>query len=231
MTPTRRNGFLGNNIKVHFAGSDGNEGAYAALRAANVKYRLYSCYRYIYKEGGNLTLPQNHVIKAECKYNNHVIQDSGLFTLMFGAAKGKRLSLEYLINWQDRLIDFVEKNKLNCTCVEVDCQKVLGTEEAWYLRKRMKEKLPNKQINVFHYEDGKEGLDRLIDFSEYIAISVPELRIIKKKTYKQYVSILAKYIKDKKPNIDIHLLGCTENDLLKKTVFAQAPTLHRGLLG
>ena len=33
-----------NNIKVHFAGSDGGEIFYAALLAAQTKYRLFSCY-------------------------------------------------------------------------------------------------------------------------------------------------------------------------------------------
>ena len=83
----------------------------------------------------------------------------------------------------------------------------------------MKELLPNRQINVFHYEDGKDGLDRLIDFSDYIAISVPELRIVKPKTYKKYTSQLARYIKKKKPSIDIHLLGCTEFGLLSENSF------------
>ena len=38
-----------NNIKVHFAGSDGGEIFYAALLAAQTKYRLFSCYKYILK--------------------------------------------------------------------------------------------------------------------------------------------------------------------------------------
>jgi hypothetical protein len=76
----------------------------------------------------------------------------------------------------------------------------------------MKNDLPdNRQINVFHFEDGQKGLDKLIEFSDYIAISVPELRSIGKKNY---VENIAHYIKNKKPDIDIHLLGCTENKLL-----------------
>ena len=70
------------------------------------------------------------------------------------------------------------------TCVEIDCQKVLGVEDAWYFRERMRRRLKNPQINVFHFEDGRRGLDRLIDFSSYIALSIPELRIIKPKTFR-----------------------------------------------
>lgn len=41
-----------NNIKVHFAGSDGGEIFYAALLAAQTKYRLFSCYKYIPTRAG-----------------------------------------------------------------------------------------------------------------------------------------------------------------------------------
>lgn len=212
---------LGSNIKVHFAGSDGEEIFYASLCAAETRYRLFSCYKYIVNKNveDDFTLPENHVIRVQDKEQNHVIQDSGLFTLMFGAGKGQKQTIESLTAWQDKLIKFVQQNNLNCTCVEIDCQKVLGVEEAWYFRKRMKQKLKNRQINVFHYEDGKDGLDRLIKFSDYIAISVPELRIVKPKEYKRYVTDLAHYIKRKKPSIDIHLLGCTEFGLLEKNKF------------
>ena len=92
-----------------------------------------------------------------------------------------------------------------------------GVEKAWEFRERMRKDLPNNRIiNVYHIEDGKKGLDRLIDFSEYIAISVPELRFAGKK---EYVYSLASYIKNRKPNIDIHLLGCTELKLLEKCKF------------
>lgn len=138
---------------------------------------------------------------------------------MFGAGKNRKVDHDYLIRWQDKLIKFVMQNHLKCTCVEIDCQKLLGVEEAWFFRKRMKEKLPNRQINVFHYEDGKEGLDRLIDFSDYIAFSVPELRLVKPKTYKKDAVYLARYAKKRKPDIDIHMLGCTEYGMLKDISF------------
>lgn len=213
--------FLGNNVKIHFAGSDGAELYHAALKAADVHYRLYSVFPFIDKKltSDNYTLPQDHTIRVQDREMKHVIQDSGLFTLMFGAGKGRKVDHDYLVKWQDKLIKFVLQNNLNCTCVEIDCQKLLGVEEAWFFRKRMKELLPNRQINVFHYEDGKEGLNRLIDFSDYIAISVPELRIVKPKTYKKDAIALAKYCKSRKPEIDIHMLGCTEYSMLKDIKF------------
>ena len=108
---------------------------------------------------------------------------------------------------------------MQATCVEIDCQKVLSPEAAWFFRERMRRLLPNRQINVFHYEDGKDGLDRLIEFADYIAISVPELRIVKPKTFREDTKRLAYYIKDKKPEIDIHLLGCTDIKMLRECSF------------
>lgn len=148
-----------------------------------------------------------------------MILDSGLFTLMFGGGKGTPQTKESLTLWQDKTFKFIRQNNFNGTLVEIDCQKVLGVEEAWYFRKRQKEMLPNRAINVFHYEDGQKGLDRLIEFSDYIAISVPEIRIIHPRTFRQDCHRLACYIKNKKPEIDIHLLGCTDKQMLRENNF------------
>lgn len=153
------------------------------------------------------------------RFGKNVIMDSGLFTLMFGADQGKH-DEAFLHRWMMELVAFVKEMKFKGTCVEVDCQKLLSPEIAWKFRREMKELLPdNRIINVYHLEDGKEGLDKLIEFSDYIAISVPELRIHKSGTYKQDVYNLSRYIKSKKRSIDIHLLGCTESDMLKDNRF------------
>ena len=214
-------GLFDNNVKIHFAGSDGEEIFYAALCAAQTNYRLYSCYKYIYgkRPDADFRLPDNHVIKAQDKANRHVIQDSGLFTLMFGAGKGMKQNRESLTAWQDCLIAFVKQNGIRATCVEIDCQKILGVEDAWYFRERMRRLLPNPQINVFHFEDGRKGLDRLIEFADYIAISVPEIRIVKPKTFREDTKYLAHYIKNKKPEIDSHLLGCTDFKMIAENNF------------
>lgn len=212
---------LGNNIKIHFAGSDNVFSANAALKIAEVNYRLYTCYPFIVnkKVTDDLRLkPDAPLLNTGLQFK-HTIQDSGLFTLMFGAAKDRKLTYDDLIDWQDKLIKFTVTNNLKSTCVEVDCQKVLSPEDAWKLRYRMREKLPNRQINVFHKEDGKKGLDRLIEFADYIAISVPELRITNPKTFREDTHRLAWYIKNRKPEIDIHLLGCTDLKMLKRNKF------------
>lgn len=208
---------LGENIKVHFAGSDGEISAIIPMDIAGIKYRLFSCYKYIKnkKPGDDLT-DKKGTIRIEQASMKHIIMDSGLFTLMFGADKGKVQTKESLTIWQDKLIQFVQQNNMTATCVEIDCQKVLGVDEAWWFRQRMRDKLKNRQINVFHFEDGQKGLDRLIEFSDYIALSIPELRIIKRKTFKEDTRQLVGYIKNRKPEIDIHLLGCTDIKMLEQ---------------
>lgn len=217
---------LPDNIKVHWAGGE-VICQYLVAETLGTRYGLYTAFPFVERMVFDkfqspviplnwMTDPAKDIPETLCKWNKHVIQDSGLFTLMFGARKGKKD--ETLINrWYDALIEFTLNHGQPVTVVEVDCQKVLGVEKAWEFRERMKRDLPNNRIiNVFHLEDGREGLDRMIEFSEYIAISVPELRYANKKNQ---VPQLARYIKAKKPDIDIHLLGCTELALLNQCSF------------
>lgn len=209
------------NLKVHFAGCE-NLDKLTALHSVGVKYFLFTCYPFVKQmlNGKLSSRNRNNIIPSlSTSIGEHVIMDSGLFTLMFGADKGKR-DEAFLYTWMLKLVDFVKETGFKGTCVEVDCQKILSPEIAWKFRKEMKRLLPdNRIINVFHLEDGNEGLDRLIEFSDYIAISVPELRIHKSRTYKKDVFNLTRYIKRRKPRIDIHLLGCTESGMLKDNSF------------
>ena len=225
MKATRDHGCLGDNIKIHFAGAENMEFSYI-LHDAGVNYFLFTVLPFIMDQfdikWGRIThlkhlYPHNELPKIA----KHVIMDSGLFSIMFGACRNVRPDETFIRRYKDAIVNFVIDHKAyNMTCVECDCQKLLGTDLAWELRTQMRDQLPNNRIiNVFHYEDGKNGLDRLIEFSEYIAISVPELRIVKRKKYKEYTVQLADYIKNKKPEIDIHLLGCTEADILRQCKF------------
>lgn len=215
------------NIKVHFAGAEVMNQFYA-VEKLGINYSLYTAFPFLERKvlnskksplmpchlkGNDYEIPKYVASKSK-----HCIQDSGLFTLMFGSHKGQKD--EKLMNaWYDGLVDFTLNNNNNATCVEVDCQKILGVEKAWEYRERFKKDIPNRIINVFHKEDGQKGLDRLIDFSDYIAISVPELRFLGQKNS---VVQIANYIKNKKPNIDIHLLGCTELKFLKELSFCSS---------
>lgn len=204
------------NLKVHYAGTEQFQHL-ASLKATDVRYCLFTVFPFIAKQfklKGASSVAPKMAVEID-KFSKHSIMDSGLFTLMFGAHAG-HYDKEFITRWYEAIIEFVATSGYAGTCVEVDCQKVLGVDEAWKLRERMRDELPNRQINVFHWEDGKKGLDRLIEFSDYIAISVPELRALGKKSYTYN---LAHYIKNKKPEIDIHLLGCTERKLLSQLKF------------
>jgi hypothetical protein len=215
------------NLKVHFAGCEVMNQFYA-VEKLGINYSLYTAFPFLERtvlnskksplmpchlKGNDYEIPKYVASKSK-----HCIQDSGLFTLMFGSHKGQKD--EKLMNaWYDGLVKFTLDNNNGATCVEVDCQKILGVKKAWEYRERFKKDIPNRIINVFHKEDGQKGLDRLIEFSDYIAISVPELRFLGQKNS---VVQIANYIKNKKPNIDIHLLGCTELKILKELNFCSS---------
>lgn len=225
MTPTKDHGSLGQNIKIHFAGAEAFDRAYICYDAG-ARYFLFTVLPFIMDQFNIKKWGSVDVRKTIQPYNRlpkmakHVIMDSGLFSLMFGAYKDVRPDESFIRRYKDAICAFIhEKKAYTLTCVECDCQKLLGTELAWELRTQMRDQIPNKIINVFHFEDGKKGLDRMIEFSDYIAISVPELRIVKPKTYKDDTYRIASYIKNRKPEIDIHLLGGTEFDMIRQCKF------------
>ena len=210
------------NIKVHFAGAESLIRSNIILDVCKANYSLFTIFPYLCNEFDikhgyqNKNTTYSEIAKLNYINSRHTIQDSGLFSLMFGAYKGKK-DENFITRWYEKLVEVTSQGNFKGTVVEVDCQKVLGVDKAWEFRQRMKKDLPNnRQINVFHFEDGQKGLDRMIEFSDYIAISVPELRFLKKKNYTVNI---ANYIKNKKPEIDIHLLGCTENKLLQELSF------------
>lgn len=207
-------------IKVHFAGSDNTQCRLVGLKAANVNYRLFTCYPFINRKRPRDDMRIKGFFEARVPMFEHVIMDSGLFTLMFGAESGVARDEAAIEDWQDRIVRFVEANGITASVVECDCQKVVSPEYAWELRRDLKRRLPGHEIiNVWHLEDGKDGFLRLVEFSDYIAISVPELRIAQPKSYKGTVSALARLARRVKPGIKIHLLGCTELELLKRNSF------------
>lgn len=206
------------NIKVHFVLGDGNRFA-AICRAAKVEYALFSCYGYIKNKSSQQNMKVNNLRETKSGFK-HVIMDSGLFTLMFGADKNKEQTPEFIREWMHRICRFVQDNNIHASIVECDCQKLISPEYAWELRQEMRDLLPDREIiNVFHLEDGKDGFEQLVDFTDYLAISVPELRIAQPKTYRKTVCALARKAKRMKPNIKIHLLGCTEKYLLEHNRF------------
>lgn len=213
------------NLKVHFAGCE-NIPQFKILDETPVNYYLYTAFPFVDKKVfGSTTFPimpcdlnKNEIPSFIESHGKHTIQDSGLFSLMFGSKKGK-VEKNDIEKWYKALVEHTIETGFKGSCVEVDCQKLFGVDLAWEYRNRIANDLKNRIINVFHKEDGQKGLDKLIEFSNYIAISVPELRHLGQKNH---VEKIAYYIKNKKPEIDIHLLGCTEGKLLKKLDFCSS---------
>lgn len=127
---------FGNNLKVHLVntGLTQSQDKNIALQVAGIQYTLYSCYPFIERKKSSYFCKDN--IPKTLHQFKHVIQDSGLFTLMFGAAKDRKISYEELVDWQDRLIQFVQENNINATCVEVDAH--ISTKNSLDLIQRQK---------------------------------------------------------------------------------------------
>lgn len=216
------------NLKVHWAACE-TMNQYLPLEKLGVNYGLFTAYPFVERMMYGkkkakcpimplrwMTNPAVEIPQYVCSRMKHVIQDSGIFTLMFGSQQGKK-DENTVGKWYDNLVEFTLNHGCNVTCVEIDCQKILSVEKAWEFRERMRKDLPNNRIiNVFHTEDGQYGLDRLIEYSDYIGIGLPELRAENKT---QYVPALVEYIRKKKPTIDIHLLGCTDKRMLQRCKF------------
>ena len=211
--------FSPSNVKVHFAGYDNNERAIAVLKAAGVRYRLFTSYPFIKNRSSDCDMKVPKLAEMDAEFE-HVIMDSGLFTMMFGADKGTPKTPEFVREWMHRICAFATQNHIRASIVECDCQKLISPEFAWELRREMRQIMPQAEIiNVFHLADGQDGFKRLVDFTDYLAISVPELRIAQPKTYKNTVCALARMARRQKPGVKIHLLGCTERYLLENNRF------------
>ena len=211
--------FNPSNVKVHFAGYDNDERAIAVLKAAGVRYRLFTSYPFIKGRSSDSDMRVPRLAEMDAGFQ-HVIMDSGLFTMMFGADKATPKTPEFVREWMHRICSFAIQNNIKASFVECDCQKLISAEFAWELRREMRAIMPDAEIiNVFHLEDGQRGFRELVDFTDYLAISVPELRIAQPKTYRNTVCALARMARRQKPGVKIHLLGCTEKYLLERNRF------------
>ena len=111
-------------------------------------------------------------------------------------------------------IDFVKcLNSYKHSIVECDVQKKISPEFAWEMRKKFKTQVNVPIINVYHLEDGNP--DKLIDYSDYIAVSVPELRFNVSNAERLKIT---RYISQKATSKGkkVHLLGCTELKMMKE---------------
>ena len=173
------------NLKVHFAGSESLVRSELLINCANVNYTLFTIFPFICYEFG---IPHgfinsnkdgyNPVCKANFINSKHSIQDSGIYSLVHGSYKGDK-SKKFIDKYYNKLVELTYNSEYKGTVVELDCQKLLGVDQTWQYRNKIKKDLPNNRImNVFHLEDGIKGLDKLIEFSDYIALPVLEFKAL-----------------------------------------------------
>ena len=146
------------------------------------------------------------------------IMDSGLFTMMFGAGKGKTYGKADLLAYTDRYIADMRSMDFRHTIVEMDVHKVLGVEHLADFRTKF-EKLwhVERTMFVWHVEETVKGLAALARRYPYIALSIPELRRTKAQTGPLIPAIkrLVGVALAANPAVKIHLLGCTQADAMK----------------
>lgn len=150
--------------------------------------------------------------------NVKFITDSGLFTMMFGAGSGKTYTYEDLQSYTDKYLANINAMEYKDYIVEMDVIKLLGREKLQSFRDKFIAHYPiEKTIFVWHIEETIEGWEEMCRRYPYVAISVPELRIVMKRKYlKTFIQKMIKKALDINPDIKIHLLGCTSNYLLEQ---------------
>lgn len=147
------------------------------------------------------------------------IMDSGLFTMMFGAGKGKRYSKADLLNYTDQYLDDMEMLGFRHTVVEMDVHKVLGMDDLPEFRAKFERRWQlERTMFVFHLEETMEGLKALARRYPYIALSIPELRMNVHRiggNLRNAIHRMVGLAREQNPQVKIHLLGCTQPSLME----------------
>lgn len=161
------------------------------------------------------TEKQQQVVETFNRAKVEVIIDSGIFTMMFGAGKGKKYELSWMIDYAHKYIEMARGYGFErFVLVECDVHKILGMDAVFQLREIF-EKSGLEAVYVWHREEGMEGLKRLANRYRYIALGCPELRFLFKgrdQNYKQAVWDLLARINDATQGTalpKVHLLGNT----------------------
>lgn len=158
------------------------------------------------------------------KGNTSFIMDSGLFTMMFGAGSKETYEVKHLEEYTERYLANVKEMNYTDYIVEMDVHKLFGLQQLAKFRKRFVNNYPiEKTIFVWHIEEDIKGWEKMCSTYPYVAISVPELRIVLERKYlKGFIQkMIAKALKIN-PQIKIHLLGCTSHTLLSQPGYYSA---------
>lgn len=203
-------------MKIFLAGCEDFPFLYLS-EIAKHPYTLFSYYHWKNTAATN----KRDVDEIWERFPQEVICDSGLFTLMFGVGKGGNYDLQFMRDYTHKYIETAKTFKVkSLTIVESDVHKLLGMKAVFELRKQF-EQSGMKVMYVWHREEGIEGLYKMAEKYDYIAISVPELRILckGKARYQAAVKDLEdKIYKNVKRLPKIHLLGNTVMETMQTNV-------------
>lgn len=203
-------------MKIFLAGCEDFPFLYLT-EIAKHPYTLFSYYHWANTSPSN----KKQVDEIWERYPQEIICDSGLFTLMFGVGKGGNYDLDFMRDYTKKYIEVARTFKAkNLTIVESDVHKLLGMPAVFELRKQFEDS-GMKVLYVWHREEGIEGLYRMAEKYDYIAISVPELRILCKGRvrYQDAVKDLErKILANVKRLPKIHLLGNTVMETMETNI-------------
>lgn len=203
-------------MKIFLAGCEDFPFLYLT-EIAQHPYTLFSYYHWSNTSPAN----KRQVDEIWERYPQEVICDSGLFTLMFGVGKGGTYDLTFMKEYTHKYLTTAKQFKCkNLTIVESDVHKLLGMDAVFELRKEF-ENCGMKVLYVWHREEGIEGLYKMTEKYDYIALSVPELRILckGKVRYQDAVKDLEKKILSNAKRLPrIHLLGNTVMETMQTNI-------------
>ncbi len=156
--------------------------------------------------------------------NSICIFDSGLFSIFGMVKKDKNFNFEnFLQSYSSAYKDYVnhilkeipEASRPHCFFVNLDTDFLLGLEKTSKLNDFLLANCPAENlIGTYHAADGKKYLDELIEKFDYIALS--ENRGFEDEDdYLRYVQASCEYIKNKKPNCKVHVLGRSNSWLFR----------------
>jgi len=198
-------------MRIHLAGNVGSK-----MHAAILTGHPWHLISYFYCQGKDGI--EEHLSKIP-----GYIMDSGLYSFMFGAEKGTiPETLEAYLDYTKRYLDDVDRWGYQGIVVESDVHKLLGMDAVFRLREEF-EPLGDRVMYVWHLPEGLDGLIELAKKQSYIAISVPELRMLATGTTLGSAKKIIGMVRDLLRRVHsacgsspprIHLLGCTVQELI-----------------
>jgi hypothetical protein len=200
-------------LRIHLAGLE-KVGFITSCGLSGHKYGLMSYYHF------SRNPPKERVACIELinSFGMEMIVDSGLFTMMFGSGKGQSYDLPFMIEYTKKYLEEVRSYGIkNMTVVECDVHKIIGMDAVFELRKVFADS-GLQTIYVWHAEETIDGLMRLAESVDYMALSIPELRILFKGRSHRYQSAVFDLLGRIKVNgrvPKIHLLGNTVEETMK----------------